>query len=144
VKKIIFYTSLIAWVLSLIVHVSARMGENVEKAFPAVMGLHFGIFLLLIPTIIMLRKNPEIQEFEKKNWNERARNPLRFWELALSHCPLALKILTAVCFLYSVVNLMTGVSGKDLPVVTSFSGMWIAFYAVIVSISYPFKPREVL
>lgn len=143
-KKVIFYAAVIAWSLSALAHVSSRLGVDVEEAFPYVMALHAGLFLLLIPLIVMLKKNPEIEKYEQQSWNEKMRNPFRFWEIALANCPLAIKILAGICFLYAIINVSTGMTDRNLPVVTFFSGMWMAFYAIILAISYPFRPKEVL
>lgn len=143
-KKIIFFAAIISGSLSLGVHVSTHLGVNVEEAFPAVMGLHAGIFLLFIPMIVMLRKNPEIQRYEQQPWHEKMRNPFGLWTVALAHCPLPLKILTGVCLLYAIINFMTGMSDRNLSILNYFSGMWMAFYSFILSISYPFRPQQVL
>ena len=55
-QRILGYASLIGFVSALVVHIAALTGIDVADKFPAVWGLHVGVFVVLIPFLFSSRK----------------------------------------------------------------------------------------
>ena len=57
IKRIIGFVALAGFAMALSAHVTALMGIDVAKDFPAVWSLHFGIFLVFIPFVFSSKKS---------------------------------------------------------------------------------------
>ena len=77
--------SAVGFVLSFIVHVFSLLGQKAPYSELA-WGLHFGIFVVWIPTVFVSKKLTE--NFKQKD----------FWKAALRGCPAWLKRMTYFFF----------------------------------------------
>lgn len=127
------YLAGLGLILSLIVHVSALLG--MQSPFGEISwGLHMGIFIVWIPTVIVASKL--VKDFKQKD----------FWKAALRACPKWMKNLTYFFFGYAIFNFVLfiileigtgdskgGGSGTPSNVFRGFSGHWMAFYSVAMA-----------
>jgi hypothetical protein len=123
----------IGLVLSLAVHVAALAGS--APFGNASFALHFGVFVVWIPTVIIARR--QTRDFKQKD----------FWKAALRGCPTWMKWLTYTFFAYAIVNFAyfflttEGASPHpsrppDTAILRGFSGHWMAFYSAAMSVLY--------
>lgn len=126
--------SVIGLVLSLIAHTAALLGLP-QPLGPAAWGLHVGIFVVWLPTLIVF--NWLVGDFKRKD----------FWKAALRGCPKWMRWLTYGFFGYAIVNFLLFLAvaplkgaegGANTPpeVFRGFSGHWIAFYSAAAAILY--------
>lgn len=124
--------SLIGLVLSIFVHFASLLGFNLPDA---AMGLHIGIFVVWIPTVIV--------------GNRLTKNTPRndYWKVALQGCPAWMKYMTYVFFGYAFINfalfffgsfgVQANSTGDVSPsVLRGFSGHWMAFYSAALAMLY--------
>lgn len=143
-QKILFYGSLTGLVASAIVHLYALTGIDLTESYPFVMGLHAGIFVVIIPTVLMLKKNPNVQRYEAQSWNEKMRNPFGLWKVLLNDCPLSFKLIAGVIVLYAFASFLVRMATRDAMTILLFSGHWMAIYALLSAITYPYKKNITL
>jgi hypothetical protein len=163
-KKALFYIAAGGWVISLLVHLLALGGVDVQESVPFVFLLHFGIFVVAIPTVIL----------QKVKQSALPKPASRFSLLAeFQHAPLAVKVLAAAGFVYAIINFglfMAAYPGSPsihdgqyvlmnhsefirtlsaaeyhharAMELRGFSGHWIAFYGVFAAGLYPPRKEE--
>ncbi len=118
-------------ILSLVVHICALLGIDLglgQKVF----GLHIGIFLVWIPTVLVAN-----------NLSKDCRRS-DYWKVALRGCPGWMKKMTYGFFGYAIVNFIffmffsTKVhTGSVTPeIIRGFSGHWMAFYSAALVVLY--------
>ena len=99
-KKLIFNLAITGFALSLLVNISTIVGLNIIDNFPYVWGLHVYIFVVFVPTIFIINKNPEIKELQKTG----AKNPLKMWALIFKDTPKLVIFSFFLVFIYGFVN----------------------------------------
>ena len=115
-------------VLSLIVHTIAVMGMPLAGD-SLVWAIHIGIFVLCIPTILVVR-------LMRRRIHSR-----HVWRTVLRDCPYSVKWTILVFFAYAVFNFALfpiNIVGQPLPaieavplIVRCFSALWMLFYAAV-------------
>lgn len=149
-KKVFFYLSVIGWCLSLIVHLSAVSGFDVESEYPYVFLLHIGIFIVWFPAIISTMRNEEYKES-----GNLSMSPIPFLKITFGRTPIWLTVIAAVCLIYAFVNFFlafgmfdflgstenTGIN-DEANTTRGFSGHWLAFYGMAAVMLYPYKKKE--
>lgn len=118
--------------MSLLVHASILLGVNVP---PAAFGLHIGIFIVWIPTVIVA--------------NSLARNHNRkdFWKVVLRGAPKWAQYTMYGIFYYAIFNFVlfflpifgvvnTPDQGMSMSEMRLASGHWMAFYSAALVILY--------
>jgi hypothetical protein len=122
-------------ILSLLVHLSALFGQPIPLGHRA-WGLHFGIFVVWIPTVIA--GNFLARDVDRKNW----------WRFALRGCPDWYRYFTYGLFAYALINfaiflMRTWAAPRngglsDEVGLIGFSGHWMAFYAAALGAMWSF------
>ena len=122
-------------VLSMLVHLSALFGQPIPLG-RKVWGLHFGIFAVWIPAVIVTTLS--------------SRGVVRkdFWKFALRGCPEWFRYLTYGLFGYSLVNfaiflfktakVSRGEPPSEEVKLIGFSGHWMVFYAAALGLLWSF------
>jgi len=139
--------SLIGFATALIVHIAALMGINVSDNFPAVWGLHVGIFVVFAPFIFASRKTLG----PKPTFGQiRAGFPL--WLVVMGMCIFAYALVNFALFMLkteggnpsivdgkfvlmdhgSLIRELTAIEYSTFRAneVRGFSGHWLVFYFV--------------
>ncbi len=57
-KRSIGWIALGGFVVSLVVHVAAILGADVQERFPFTWILHLGMFIVFVPTVLAVRRQP--------------------------------------------------------------------------------------
>ncbi|WP_154668259.1 hypothetical protein [Pseudoduganella violaceinigra] len=144
-KRLFGLISLAGFTAALIVHVLALTGVDVSEHFPAVWGLHGGIFLVFIPFVFFSRKT-----LGPKPTFAEIRNAFPMWVVVLGCGIFAYALLNfALTMVGSEVGNPSIVDGKYVLVshgkhvreltaleysafkaneIRGFSGHWLAFY----------------
>jgi hypothetical protein len=104
-KKMLFWTAVTGWGLSVTVHLLSWADVDVKSWFPAVWLLHIGIFVVWIPAILQLRKNPAFQLQRQSGLMQRL-NPIESFKAMFIGTPKWLTIIAIVGFYYAVANFM--------------------------------------
>lgn len=166
-KKTLCYIAGLGLILGFIVHIVSLIGIYIGDKFPYIWALHIGVFIVWIPAILELRKNPEI-----KNPNFKTSiNPFKFFRIIFKDTPRPVMIISIIFFFYASINfwLFTQASSGGVPEVIDgkyvinnhgsiikelteseyfkmkandirgFSGHWMAFYGLAVGILWPKK-----
>lgn len=146
-QRILGYASLIGFVTALVVHIAALTGIDVADRFPAVWGLHVGVFVVFIPFLFSSRKTlgpkPKFAQI-------RAAFPM--WTVGLGICIFAYALVNFALFMLKTeggnpsiedgkfVLMNHGTLVRELSaaeyssfkanVVRGFSGHWLVFYFV--------------
>jgi hypothetical protein len=124
----------IGLLLSIVAHGCALLGLP-QPLGGAAWGLHIGIFVVWIPTLIV--SNRLVRDFKRKD----------YWKAALRGCPRWMRWMTFGFFGYAMINFVTfvmaGPPGRAVPnapappiVFRGFSGHWMAFYSVALATLY--------
>jgi hypothetical protein len=142
-KRILFFIALMGWVLSLLVNLSSYH-TDISNEYPFVMFLHVGVFIVIIPTIVLLSTDDETKKLQLGSWPGRIKNPLKFWEIAFKNSPVYLSVLAGMCFIYTIASFIINFGHSNVPTIRLFSGHWMAFYSIALAILYPFKRKTVL
>jgi len=155
------------FILGCIVHIVSLCGIYLGERFPFIWGLHFGIFIVWLPAILELGKNPELKELN----SQKVANPLIFFRVIFRNVPKPVMIISVFFFLYAMVNfwlfiytdqgatpdivgekyvlLNHGTLIRELTkqeylelkanAIRGFSGHWMAFYGFAMGILWPKK-----
>jgi hypothetical protein len=166
-RQFLFYFAATGWVIGLIVHLTAAMGDyDLTQTIPFLWLLHVGIFVVWVPTILKLKNNPEIK-------NKTFINPRVFLRVLFKESPTWLIIIAAIGFFYAGFNFsLFMVSQPGVPDVMQgqyvlqnhgqivktlteteyyhalanqtrgFSGHWLAFYGIATAVLYPFNRHK--
>ena len=168
-RTVLFWAAVTGWIMALIVHLLSVFDIGVEEKIPYIWGLHIGIFLIWVPTIIILKKSGAFSAFEVSGM-QKAGSPIRFFKFLSERAPYWVVVIAAAGLAYAVVNFFifffaqTGTPavrngqyylhnhGQWIRNITEqeyhhykaatirgFSGHWIAFYGMAAALLYPFK-----
>ena len=171
-KKYIFYFATLGWILSLIVHLLSIADIDIREYFPFIIILHFGIFVVWIPTVLNMRESPEIKEFEQQSFFKKM-NPVTFVKIIFKHTPTWITTIAMIGFYYAFLNFALfaftqhgtpdikdgqyvlqnhGVTTQTLTEqeyhhfkaneIKGFSGHWIAFYGLATALLFPFRKEN--
>jgi len=164
-KKTLCYIAGLGLILGLIVHVISLFGIYIGDRIPFVWVLHVGIFIVWIPAILELKKNPEFQQPDFKT----SMNPKKFYGAVFKDTPKPIMYLSIGFFIYAAINfiLFMQASGGGVPDIMDgkyvinnhgsiirelteieyfklkanelrgFSGHWMAFYGFAMGILWP-------
>jgi hypothetical protein len=167
-KTFFFFFALIGWVLGLCVHLTAALGDyDLTGPFPGLWLLHVGAIAVWLPTVLILKDNPELKHL-KNNLNPRT-----FFGQIAKEAPAWLRVIAMAGFFYAIINFMFFMvsqhgtpdimngqyvlqnHGKIVRTISlseyghyqalqtrAFSGHWIAFYGIACAVLYPFGKRE--
>ena len=127
----LFVLAVVGLVLSVICHLAALFGL-VQPFGPAVWILHFGLFIVWLPAVVV------------SIWLVKGYKKKDFWRAVLRGCPTWMRWLTYVLFAYAGVNFFLVVQGGvgrqgnalDDVLLRVFSGHWMLFYFVAAEILY--------
>lgn len=169
-RKILCCLATLGLTLGLIVHIISLIGIYIEDKVPYIWVLHVGVFIVLFPAILELRKNQELLKANAKT----KRNPLKFFKMMFKDAPAPFMYLFILFFIYSFINFflfmdvgMNGVPsiidgkyvinnhGSIIKELTEaeyfkmkanelrgFSGHWMLFYGVAMGVLWPPKKKE--
>ena len=110
-KKFLFWFAALGWMAGLIVNVLSVADIDITEKVPFIWILHVGIFVVWIPTILKLRKNEELKLFQKSGVLTRT-NPTGFFKIILKNMPTWLIIISAIGFIYAIINFMLFAAGQ--------------------------------
>jgi len=163
-KTALFWMAVTGWTLGLTVHLLSVFNIDVEDKVPFIWLLHFGIFLVWIPTVSMLKKTGELNTASSGPWSlfYTLRQKAPDWVAAIAIGGLIYAVINFLLFIY-----MQGGGGtpavnnghyylhnhgtriRDITeheyyhyralTVRGFSGHWMAFYGMAAAFLYPFK-----
>jgi hypothetical protein len=162
-KRILGVASLLGFAAALIVHIAALMGIDVSENFPAVWGLHAGIFVVFIPFVFFSRKS-----LSPKPTFAQICAAFPMWVVGLGICVFAYALANFALFILkteggnpsivdgkfvlmnhgTLIRELTAVEYSTFKAneVRGFSGHWLVFYFVPFAYfmfhkeSKPFKP----
>jgi hypothetical protein len=152
-RKPLFAIAILGLILSALAHASALYGIDVTKSFPAVWGLHFGIFVVWLPSILILKEKQQLLQLD----NKPSFNPFTGFaklKILLKDSPSWMQGVCVVLMFYASFNFFrTEIFHIDAPLaresrnilqnhtdtVRIFSGHWLFFYFIAATILYPFK-----
>jgi hypothetical protein len=123
----------IGFILSVAAHLAAIAGSPIPFG-KAVWGLHAGIFVVWLPTVLVgIRLT-------------RAAHQRNYWKVALAGCPKWMRTALYILFGYAMLNFILfflTTSGRPQPkgdappeVVRGFSGHWMVFYGAAFATLY--------
>lgn len=164
-----FYFAVLGWFLSLILQLLLFADVDVQSQYSFTWLLHVGVFVVWIPSILLLRKD------NKECFTLKSYNPITFWRFIFKDTPVWLIVIAMGGFLYAWVSFMLhfisidGVvsiidgqyvihnHGSIIKVLTeqeyhyyhikeqiSFSGIWLTFYGIAMAILYPFNTSKIV
>ena len=136
-RAVLFPLMLLAglgFALSLVAHLASFGGARLPGG-SAVFALHAGIFVVWIPTVLVL------------NRVSRGARRRDLWKVALSGCPRWLRLAVPIIFGYGFLNFLLFMAstvgspktatGDAAPgVVRGFSGHWLIFYSAAFAVIY--------
>jgi len=163
-KKVFWFIALSGLVLGFIIHIISLLGIYVGEYFP-IWLLHLGIFVVWIPAVIELKKDPAL--FDRKALMNK--EPFYFFKAILKDVPKFVPVLCIVLFIYTGFNfalfIFSSLEGspdiidgkyvlenhgtliRELSEVEyfklraneirGFSGHWMVFYSLSMGILWP-------
>jgi hypothetical protein len=171
-KKFLFYFAVLGWTLGLIVHLLSLADVDVTDKVPFVWVLNIGIFVVWLPTVLILKKNEELKEYQRSGKFNRT-NPLEFFKILFRQTPTWLTIIAIGCFFYSIINfILFTTSQPGTPYIQDgqyilrdhaqliktlteqeyhhykanqmrgFSGHWLVFYGLAAAVLFPFNRQS--
>jgi hypothetical protein len=172
-RKVLFWAAVAGWLASLVAHGLSLADIDVQRYVPPVMLLHLGIFVVMVPAILELRRNEAFQRFEASGLRNRM-NPFASMKVFFAGLPTWMAVIAGAGFFYAVVNFLIFAAnipgsasimegryvlyshGTILRYITraeydhfkaqdlrGFSGHWIAFYGMGAALLFPYKKEEV-
>jgi len=172
-KKAIFYFALVGWTLGLLVHLLSIFDVDVAAKAPLVWLLHVGIFIAFIPAILELKKNRELQTYQKSDMF-KVFSPFNTLKIISRTTPSWLTVIAVLGLFYAFVNFIIFMKsqpytpdienggyvlrnhGQIIKTLTEqeyhhykavtlrgFSGHWIAFYGISMALLFPFNKKQV-
>ena len=169
-KKTLCFIAGLGLILGLLVHVISLLGIYIGDKVPFVWVLHLGIFIVWLPAILILKKNPDFQQPDFKT----SLNPKKFYGSLFKDSPKPIMIISLFFFVYAMINfflfIQAGQGGvpsiidgkyvinnhgsiiKELTEteyfkmkaneIRGFSGHWMAFYGISMGILWPKKDKQ--
>ena len=169
-RLLLFWLAVIGWTAAVTVHILSLFDIDAEQIFPYIWLLHFGIFLVWVPMIFILRNEGTFKAFEDPAVRKKM-NPLKFFRILAGRTPDWVIYLALAGFIYAFINFGMTMMLGDTPAVKDgqyylhnrghviryiteaeyhyfkaiilrrFSGHWIAFFGIAAALLYPFaKP----
>jgi hypothetical protein len=170
VNTILCIVAAIGLILGLIVHMTSVMGIYIEDKVPYIWSLHVAIFVVWLPAVLELRKNPELKHSDVKT----QQNPVKIFKLIFKDTPRPVMLLSILFLAYAMINIwlvmLTGegatadiIDGKyvlhnhgdivkeltekeyyryEASTLRGFSGHWMAFYGLAMGILWPKKEMK--
>ncbi len=166
-KSFLFYFAVTGWILGLIVHLLSITDFDITDKVPFVWALHIGVFIVGVPTVIDLKKNEELVEYQQSGMLNRI-NPFEFSKIMFRYTPTWLTIIAIGGFFYTIINFMLFMNsypgapdvkngqyilhnhGRLIKTLTEqeyhhykanevrvFSGHWLAFYGLAAAVLFP-------
>ena len=118
---------------SIVTHILALCGNYPQENLPSVWLLHFGVFIVWIPTVKICQKLAK-----------GTKNRLFIWQKSLKYSPGWLRRLCALLLVYAVINFVVFINNVDsIPfdsihhetwIIRGFSGHWMLFYCFAFSV----------
>lgn len=170
-KKFLFYFAVSAWIISLIVHSLSIFKYDVSGKIPFVWILHVAIFIVWIPTIREMKKNPSL-EHPRVFSDDVIR---KFYSNLFRNTPRWLTVLSFLCLAYTIINFILFISTQNgtaeiskgqyvlmdhskllrtitveeyhhykANVLRGFSGHWLTFYIIAAAVLYPYKKKAII
>ncbi|MBS1637414.1 MAG: hypothetical protein JST26_15975 [Bacteroidetes bacterium] len=170
--KLSFYVAVLGWCMSFVVHVLSLFGFDVGEKIPLIGLLHFGIFIVWLPTVIRMKLRQDEMKTKKANGSVFS-NANQVLKALFENTPAWLKIVAIICFIYAPVNFVifamnqTGSPafengeymirnhGELIRVITAdeyhsflanelrgFSGHWLFFYGLSAASLFPFGKQK--
>lgn len=90
------WTALSGFFLALAAHIAAICGVDVAGRYPFIWGLHFGIFIVLIPVYFSMKST-----FGAKPALIQLRNEFPRWVLVLGVCMMAYTLINFLLFIFN-------------------------------------------
>lgn len=166
-QMVLFYITVVCWVISLLTHILALADFDVAEKFPFIWLLHIGIFVVIVSAIFVFRKSLQLQDEQIKS------NPLKVFGTLLKGTPYWLIGIGIAGFIYALINFSLFASsqigtpdiqnghyvlqehGQLIKTITEteyhhykanevrgFSGHWIAFYGIGMALLYPYGHKR--
>ena len=164
-KKTLCFIAGLGLLLGFIVHVVSLFGFYIGEKFPFIWALHVGIFIVWLPAILELKKNPELNQQNAVNFS----NPFKVFGIIFKDTPKPVMIISVVFFFYATINfllfMLAGQGGVPDIIdgkyvihnhgsimnelteteyfkmkaneIRGFSGHWMAFYGFAMGILWP-------
>ena len=169
-NDILCIAAAIGLILGLIVHVISVLGIYIEDKVPYIWILHIGIFIVWVPAILKLRKQPVLKNPDFRT----SLNPYKFFKTIFKNAPIPVMIVILIFFAYTNLNffLFIKISGGGVPSIINgeyvlqshgeiikeltepeyfkykanllrgFSGHWMLFYGFAMGVLWPPKKRK--
>ena len=103
-KTFLFYFAVTGWTISIIVHSLALTGIDATSKIPFVWLLHVGIFVVWLPAVLKLRKNPDLAALQQSGIAGQM-NPFAFFQAIFKYTPTWISAVAIMGFFYAVINL---------------------------------------
>lgn len=168
-KKLLLFLALSGWALSLMVHIVSLAHMDIADKIPFIWFLHIGVFIVWLPTVLILRKNEELKQAKTLT----RMNPVAMFNIMLKGAPPWLLYVVIGGFAYAIINFLLIISsgigvtsiidgqyvlhnhGQVLKTLTEgeyhqcqakemrlSSGHWIVFYGIAAAVLYPSKKES--
>jgi hypothetical protein len=169
-KKVLFFLALIGWTLALMVYIVSLIGVDIADKIPFIWLIHVGVFIVWLPTVLLMRKNEEIKQ---ANTLKRM-NPVDMFKIMFKGTPTWLVYIAIGGFAYGIIHFLffmslgigvTGIidgqyvlhnHGDVIKTLTEgeyhqykakemklASGQSIIFYGMAAAVLYPFRKRRI-
>ena len=164
---ILFYFTLACWAASLIAHLSSIADFDLIDKFPFIWFLHAGIFIIAITAIFVVRQFPEMQNQQIRSNPFKVLKTLTketpYWLIAIAVAGFIYAGINFSLFASSQLGSPEIKDGQFIlenhgqfiktiteqeyhhyqaNIVRGFSGHWLAFYGIGLTILYPFKKKR--
>ncbi|MBI1184987.1 hypothetical protein GC194_11995 [bacterium] len=104
VNAFFFYLAFAGWLLAVATNLLAWLGINVADYVPFIWGLHIGIFVVWIPTVLFLKRNEKINEQLESVANTTFKGRMEYYKILFEHTPKWITIAAVVGLAYAVIN----------------------------------------
>jgi len=113
----LFHVARIGFILSLFTHAAAFQDLNLQQELPIVWVLHFAIFAIWIPAVML-----PIHSVKRVGW-----------KAFLGHIPVWMRIVCVILVANSILNIPSAGSG-ELLAIRRFSAHWMTFYFLSMAV----------
>lgn len=167
--KFIFYITVMACLISLIINLISNIGIDVSSSDILIWGLHIGAMVMLILIMLELRNNDVIEEYRASEMSAPLLTP-NILSKAFKDVPAKVKKGALALIIYGVINICISLAVQtDSPaikngqfvlvdkdrviqiiteqeyhayqanIMRAFSGIWILFYSMAVVVFYEYS-----
>jgi hypothetical protein len=134
-RRLFFYLALLGFALSVMAHITSFVIPNIEKLFPLIWALHFGVFIVFFPAMLEVKKRAYLEELTIR----RMMNPIAFFKFWFKNTPGWFIIITFVTMAYSSIYAQMQGDNPSINVISWFSSVWLVFYTLSASILFPYQ-----